>query len=344
MNENNTNPRLTHPSVVNPDIIGLSLRLAVVLFGVTLFSVTGCGLLDAFKDAPADSSAAAGLDIWVEVDWHVDESDAIQSVLDWQSGILQGPRSGDCTFRFPSTPALNVVCRMGDQYVWSRSMKELVFDDFGGETKEDVMNYVMTLKTHRDADHLPNPYVMLAHHLEDPALFNYGTSSVLPVDANFFGMVRHPPVRPESPSELCDYWANSPHPSGVVFVGAVRKMGRESNDWFERHCGTGMRYFDIGRLVDRAVWHELFHEIAIADPDPSSTGNLLCHDGDQVCRCVMNGLQYAPALTQAYLGNCTFAKQMAESLVSNCIGEAGNEWHYDNGCDYAELNEFNPDD
>jgi hypothetical protein len=300
----------------------------------------------------------------VEVDWQArvydpygsngGKSDLAKYVGRWKSDVLVGrndPEPFQCEFRYSEDEvALDVqtIAECSDpdncpaQHQWpEKRLRAQAFYSGYPDNIDGTFEFVASFKDQRSD--LPNLYVFAGEYYErDPG--DFSTPYVYPyisgiTDQLLLGMSRS--FDWNNSGVDCDYQGGGTWPVAVVFVSEIDKLVTDMNGYLEpsQSCGFGDHY-SLDKMLARTVYHELFHQLYIASPDDYDPHpNDWCHDGDNVCQCVMNQSQplYIKHLAEDVSGGCGIITVVLKNFQDPCMENV----HDLDGCKISDIVFFN---
>jgi len=290
------------------------------------------------NEPPNPSGTPATL--WVEVDTHSrlidpqntnDPRDLVQYVQQWKGALLEGSASSGCSHRFDGATAEFDVRPGRSQTLNWTSTTIVVAAVAAGFTADEtgVVHLLQSYKSQTTA--LPNLYLAAAEYYDDPSGQTYPWSP-----NRYLALTRGIDFDDNS---ACSYATGVGFPVGAVFVSEIEKFVDEMNEFTNQHCG--FYYFDLTKVMARTVAHELFHELFISSPyeyyPPSP--NLYCHDGDTVCKCIMN--QMEPVYILDLIGGITPQCMTANGIITNWENPCMERAHDTDGCSLQDIVDFN---
>lgn len=347
----------------------------LVISTVTLTICQGCDT-GTQQPAPLDDPANAELRLFLEVDHQEGQTGWGRYIDAWVADILYGAHvgSGFCGTYFDNTNApidpklidggvLDVERWSHDNLMENVGLEHFHDEDGGALAVQQFLSEEKDQWDNRPNLHLVvvdffvSPDVETEEFGRKPAKWRYDDSK-LPLGASTFGWTF-------AVMGLCAF--DHSLPVAVVCLGQLGKFTQEMNELFARPisdpgpetvlgCGVA-NAFDFEKLATHLIGHELFHQLRVEFMHREDlpgyvppSGQRFCHDGDDVCRCMMvRGMLggylmlYADRRLFPYSHDCSKALDLVNNTQSNCVGEPENPYHRDdNDCQYSTLKAMNP--
>ena len=319
----------------------LSISPTTILYINHVLLLGALGLSGCIKDdtpgTPGPAAASpANATLYVEVARYASENYMSHDVNCWISDVVTGSQpSNDCGHRY--SEFVNLSPKLGKVYNWTVDFKTMAIQFYN--ITGDYMDLLLKLKDD-DATQTkhPNLFILIGGFSDDSTTISFPPSAETYAGATAF---KQSLVCPLASATILDK-----NVASGIFTKTISKMGDRVNEYIADplYCNSDRAPFNKEGATRKTLYHELLHQLGLKHLAEYG----YCHDKDvlsDICSCVMN-----PGYAVAYIIDATTGPppySCSEDFIdrieriTTAIPKCLCSRHYNEGCQYATLQQLN---